>query len=763
MKYFYINNIKFNYTLEFQNNNLAETTWKQDAALIEYCKTVVGINIPHYCYHKSLSISGNCRMCLIELANSPKPIVSCSMSAKSSLMNNRIFTNSPLVKKARENVLEFLLLNHPLDCPICDQGGECDLQDQSFFFGLSKKRFYNFKRIVTDKNIGPIVKTVMTRCIHCTRCVRFASEIAGIDDLGMFGRGLTSEIGTYITKTFQSELSGNIIDLCPVGALTSKPYPFTYRSWELKNFNSIDFSNGFGLNIQSYLKNNKIIKILPDYVNQETNWITDKTRFSFDGMFSPERILKGYVMNGKNSLESSKTWEFLFDEILKTLYFQDHLTKHLLSINKLTIIITTNISLEVLNLLILLTKKYAFIKLKKVEGNLINTDIESNFLLKSTLKNNQLSNAKLCLLIGINTRYEGSTLNIKLKQRYSKGNFKILNINALTDITIPTSYLSLNLKTLSTIAEGNNLFCQELLNDSNPLIILSSEIFNRKDSKDISVLLENIKKNLTNYYTNWNNLNILNSTINQTGTYYLQNIKSISDNDFFNPGGFYCINTSMNNLNFKKLINLKLLNYFEDLMTKTPTFLIEQNNGFPKTIPKQFVNKYKIYQYINLPNNIFFESTGTFLNTEGIFKKNIKFIPTIKQTREDWQIIRKLFANTKKISFISNFKYNTLISYNNKTFLKYKNYIGFLYFTNQILSNKNYSINKETSITLNLHINNKFKTKKNKIYTTKLKLWLHDFYIGGKDFYSKYSLTMIQCSKSYRLEKTNFSYNINTF
>ena len=212
----------------------------------------------------------------------------------------------------------------------------------------------------------------------------------------------------------------------------------------MKNFSSIDFSNGVGINLQLYFKNNKIIKIQPDYANQETNWLTDKTRFSFHGMFSPERILKGYVMNGKNSLESSKTWEFLFDEILKTLYFQDHLTKHLLSINKLTIIITTNISLEVLNLLILLTKKYAFIKLKKVEGNLINTDIESNFLLKSTLKNNQLSNAKLCLLIGINTRYEGSTLNIKLKQRYSKGNFKILNINALTDITIPTSYLSLN-------------------------------------------------------------------------------------------------------------------------------------------------------------------------------------------------------------------------------------------------------------------------------------------------------------------------------
>jgi NADH dehydrogenase (ubiquinone) Fe-S protein 1 len=169
-------------------------------------------------------------MCLVELKNSPKPIVSCAMNAKSCLANGDIFTNSALVKKARENILEFLLLNHPLDCPICDQGGECDLQDQSLFFGLSKKRFYNFKRIVINKNIGPIVKTVMTRCIHCTRCVRFAAEIAGVENIGMFGRGLHSEIGTYVEKIFQSELSGNVIDLCPVGALTSKPYPFISRN-----------------------------------------------------------------------------------------------------------------------------------------------------------------------------------------------------------------------------------------------------------------------------------------------------------------------------------------------------------------------------------------------------------------------------------------------------------------------------------------------------------------------------------------------------
>lgn len=183
-----------------------------------------GISIPHYCYHNNLSIAGNCRICVVELKNSVKPIVSCATNAKAVLQNNVIYHDSALVKKARENILEFLLLNHPLDCPICDQGGDCDLQDQSLFFGFTKRRFYKFKRIVSDKDLGPIVKTVMTRCIHCTRCVRFIKEIAGVEELGMFGRGNESEIGTYIDTALYSELSGNIIDICPVGVLTKVSY-----------------------------------------------------------------------------------------------------------------------------------------------------------------------------------------------------------------------------------------------------------------------------------------------------------------------------------------------------------------------------------------------------------------------------------------------------------------------------------------------------------------------------------------------------------
>lgn len=192
-------------------------------SLLSYLLSL-GISVPHYCYHHNLSIAGNCRMCIVEMNKTNKPIVSCAVSAKTSFFNHEIFYNSGLVKKARENVMEFLLLNHPLDCPICDQGGECDLQDQSLFFGSSKRRFFKFKRVVSDKNLGPIVKTVMTRCIHCTRCVRFSTEIDGLEEIGIFGRGNTSEIGTFVNRTLLSEFSGNVIDLCPVGKKTDKSY-----------------------------------------------------------------------------------------------------------------------------------------------------------------------------------------------------------------------------------------------------------------------------------------------------------------------------------------------------------------------------------------------------------------------------------------------------------------------------------------------------------------------------------------------------------
>ena len=762
LKYFYINNLKFNYDIEF-NNNHKKNYWKHNTPLIEYCETI-GINIPHYCYHKNLSISGNCRMCLVELQNSPKPVVSCSMSAKSCLNNSKVFTDSPLVKKARENILEFLLLNHPLDCPICDQGGECDLQDQSFFFGISKKRFYNFKRVVSDKNIGPIVKTVMTRCIHCTRCVRFSSEIAGTNELGMFGRGLDSEIGTYIQKTFQSELSGNVIDLCPVGALTSKPYPFVNRNWELKSVNAVDFTDSSLINLQVYLKNNRIIKILPgiDKPNNKTTWISDKTRFSFDGMFSPERILSGYIISANKKTLNNFSWKNLFNEIIITLYFHDHLNNHFLNNNKLILIIDTNCSLESISLLQLLEKKYYFIKLRILNNNCNKIDIESNFLTNNnSLNSNKLENSHLCVLFGINTRYENPQINIKLRQRYLKGNFKVLSHGSNINPTFSIDNKSFNSRTLLELAEGNSFICQDILTNNNPLILLSSEIFNRKDNSKLNIVTTFLNNIIKKKYTNWNSINYVNTSLNEAGVKYLDYIKPISIKDFNNSFGVFFINLKNENYNLKKIINLKLLNYSNEIKNfNIPKFCLETNNGINSTVLNKFgkITTYKIYNYVNLPNSTLFESTNTFLNNEGLFKKSIKTVNSPNQIKEDWKILRKLFAYSKKITFISKSTNNKLITFEKNNPNKFKNYLNLLFISNNNITNflSNNAINYYN---LN-NINFNYKINSYKIYLTKFKLWLNDFYIGGKDFHSKTSITMILCSKQLRTLSSNFKYLI---
>lgn len=745
--HFKINSKKYEYTSEYIFNH---NEFK--VPLIEFCN-IKGYKIPHYCYHKKLSIAGNCRMCLVELKNSPKPVVSCSISTRTSLPNSELFTNSPLVKKARENVMEFLLLNHPLDCPICDQGGECDLQDQALFFGFSKKRFYNYKRIVADKNIGPIIKTVMTRCIHCTRCVRFANEIAGIDDLGIFGRGSNSEIGTYINKIFQSELSGNVIDLCPVGALTSKPYPFISRNWEIKQLNSIDFSDSFGLDIQVFLKNNALIKILPGFnSSDQTNvWITDKTRFGFDGMFSPNRLL---FQNSNQKNLNEFFWVHLFKELTYMIYCHDHLNKHYLKMRYLTIIFSTQTSLEVLNLLLLISKKYQFLKIKKSENLTVNQDLESNFLLNSSTVKSKLLLSDVCLLLNVNTRFEGSHLNLKLRQRYLKGNFKIFSLGSVTNLTYPIDYLGSSLNILKTFTEGNHLICQDFKTSSCPMLISGLENFRRKDSAIFLEIFQCLKINTNLNNTNWNGINVLNSSLNDAGSNFLNFFLSISEQDLKKSFGMYFLNNSSFSANINKIIELKLLNYFQAENCHNQ-ILLEQNS---ENLPNQntFFNKIKTtYPLINLPNNIFFETSGSYLNTEGIFKKSLKIIPSLHKSKEDWYILRKFLAYSKKITYVSSEKINDRICYNSNNLYDFKNYINFNYYATKSLNSLAFYLNTKINSFSISH--NKFNFTAKKIFNTKFKFWLDDFYIGGKDNYSILSSTMVECSLIFRLETTNFN------
>ena len=269
--------------------------------LLQACESV-GIEIPRFCYHERLAIAGNCRMCLVGMQGSPKPIASCAMPAADGMV---VQTNTPKVYAARKGVMEFLLINHPLDCPICDQGGECDLQDQALYYGFDRGRFHENKRAVSEKNFGPLVKTFMTRCIHCTRCIRFAQDVAGVPELGATGRGEDMEVTTYVQKALSSELSGNIIDLCPVGALTSKPYAFVARPWELSKTESIDVMDALGCNIRIDARSSEVLRVLPR-VNEDVNeeWISDKTRFSCDGLRRQrlDSFLQRFALVGQRQL-----------------------------------------------------------------------------------------------------------------------------------------------------------------------------------------------------------------------------------------------------------------------------------------------------------------------------------------------------------------------------------------------------------------------------------------------------------------------------
>ena len=289
--------------------NQKEIQVDKNLTVMQACE-IAGEEIPRFCYHDKLSIAGNCRMCLVEIEKAPKLVSSCTMPLMDGMS---IITNSKKVEAGRKGVMEFLLINHPLDCPICDQGGECDLQDQAMYYGFDKSRFKENKRAVDNKNMGPLVNTIMTRCIHCTRCVRFATEVAGVSELGMLGRGENAEITTYLEQSITSELSGNVIDLCPVGALTSKPYQFKARPWELKRTDSIDIFDSVGSNIRIDSRAQEILRVTPranEYINEE--WITDKVRFNYDGYYQ-QRIDSPYIK--KNNKLEPTSWA----EVLKTL------------------------------------------------------------------------------------------------------------------------------------------------------------------------------------------------------------------------------------------------------------------------------------------------------------------------------------------------------------------------------------------------------------------------------------------------------------
>ena len=386
---------------------------EENLSIIQACE-VSGVEIPRFCYHEKLSVAGNCRMCLVDIEDargmSPKPVASCAMQVSDGL---KIHTKTQRVKKAREGVMEFLLINHPLDCPICDQGGECDLQDQSVAYGLGGSRYEQNKRSVENKDMGPFIKTEMNRCIHCTRCVRFSTEVSGSDEIGAIGRGRDMEITTYLDIAVKSELSGNVIDLCPVGALTSKPYAFSARPWELKQTESIDVMDAVGSNIRIDTKGNKVMRVLPrnnDEVNEE--WISDKTRFFWDGL-SLQRIDKPYLReNGKlRQVSWDKAIDVASDKLLNT------------NPEKIASITGDLVSIESIYSI---KKLMDSIKSPNTEcrqdGSKINGGREK-WLFNSKLSGIDQSDG--CLLIGTNPRIEAALINSRIIRKSKENNYSI--------------------------------------------------------------------------------------------------------------------------------------------------------------------------------------------------------------------------------------------------------------------------------------------------------------------------------------------------
>ncbi|CAO3643369.1 unnamed protein product [Cunninghamella blakesleeana] len=486
---------------------------EQGAALIQACEKA-GADIPRFCYHERLSVAGNCRMCLVEVERAPKPVASCAYPVMPGM---KVKTNSPMVHKAREGVMEFLLTNHPLDCPICDQGGECDLQDQSMRYGSDRGRFHEptGKRAVEDKNFGPLINTEMTRCIQCTRCVRFANEVAGAPELGTSGRGNDMQISTYIEKTINSEMSGNVIDLCPVGALTSKPYRMTARPWELKKYETIDVSDAIGSNIRLDTRGVEVMRILPrlnDEINEE--WISDKTRFQYDGL-KVQRLTTPLVRTGDRFVPSS--WEAaleLVSERLSSVKGNEAkaIAGHLADAESMVALkdLFNRIGSENLT-----------IDAPNGKGPLaLNNDFRSNYTLNSTLSG--VEEADVVLLVGTNPRHEAPILNTRFRKAYLHNGQDFGVIGESNDLTYDYEHIGQDAKSIESLLDGSHPFAKRLAEAKKPLIIVGSGVV--ENAKDSDYLISKVaeladKHKNTVFQDNWNGFNVLQRAAARTAAY----------------------------------------------------------------------------------------------------------------------------------------------------------------------------------------------------------------------------------------------------
>jgi NADH-quinone oxidoreductase subunit G len=578
--------------------------------VLQACE-MAGVEIPRFCYHERLSVAGNCRMCLVEMEKSPKPIASCAMPVAEGMV---IKTDTPTVKKARNGVMEFLLINHPLDCPICDQGGECDLQDQAMAYGFDRSRFRENKRAVTDKYLGPLVKTSMNRCIHCTRCVRFATEVAGVEELGAVGRGEHLEITTYVEKALSSELSANIVDLCPVGALTSKPYAFAARPWELTKTESIDVLDAVGCSIRVDTRGNEVMRILPrlnEAVNEE--WISDKTRFACDGL-RRQRLDRPYVRH--NGKLQPATWEEAFVAIAGRLRGVDG--------SRMAALAGDLADVEAMLALKDLMSALGSANLDcRQDGAAVDPRVRAGYLFNSTIAG--IDQADACLLIGTNLRWEAPIINARLRKRWLSGKLRIGLIGPRLDLTYRYEHLGAGAQTLQDVADGSHSFAEILRGAKKPMLVLGMGALQRADGAAILHLARKAAETFNMVQPDWNGFNLLHTAAARVGGL---------DIGFLPGSGGRDIGGIIDGVRRGEIEIVYLL-------------------GADEIAGSHFGDAFVIYQGhhgdagahradVILPGAAYTEKDATYVNTEGRVQRTALAAFPPGDAREDWTIIRAL-------------------------------------------------------------------------------------------------------------------------
>jgi NADH-quinone oxidoreductase subunit G len=579
------------------------------STILQACEHA-GIEVSHFCYHERLAIAGNCRMCLVEVEKSPKPIASCAMPATDGMV---VHTKSPKAIKAQKGVMEFLLINHPLDCPICDQGGECDLQDQAMAYGFDRGRFEENKRAVRDKDFGPLVETHMTRCIHCTRCIRFLTEIAGVQELGATGRGEDMEITTYIERALDSELSANIIDLCPVGALTSKPYAFVARPWELVKTESIDVTDAVGSNIRVDSRGPQVLRVLPrvhEAVNEE--WISDKTRYAIDGLVR-RRLDRPYIGRDR---KREADWREAIELVAERL--------KMVPGERIAAIAGDLCDAE------------AMFALKEVVTGLGATSLDCRqdsakldarcraaYLFNSTIAG--IERADACLLVGTNPRWEAPIVNTRLRKRYLQGGFQVAAIGPALDLTFPVEMLGEAGDTLNALAAGEHRWAAILRNAKNPMIVLGQGALARPDGRRVLGAARSIAESCGLVRDDWNGFNVLHHAAARVGGLDLGFVPG--------PGG-RDVEGILAGCKSGDIEVLYLLGADEiDIGDLGAAFVIYQGHHGDRSARRADVI---------LPGAAYTEKDGTYVNTEGRVQLARRAVFPPGEAREDWKILRAL-------------------------------------------------------------------------------------------------------------------------